>query len=266
MVIWEEFLILDWKKHNHASKLPRIGGMATMPTRDDTFRQMLGGILPQLDKLYIYFDKYDAIPGFVAGLPKVVPLRPDDHGDVQGDGKFVGYKFIDQPSLYFCFDDDILYPSGYVEIMASALERHDFKVIAGVHGSRFIPPYESYRRDKSVLHFARGCVADIPVDIIGTGTIAFHSETFAPDPLKWSSHKMTDLSAGIDAARRGARRVLVRRSAHMLRPLKENQDDSLYRQLLTDESEESRLMQQVIAEHPEWWMGPRMEARKQALE
>lgn len=237
-----------------------------MPTRNDTFRQVLSRILPQLDKLYVYFDKHESIPEYVGNFPRIIPLRPEDHGNVQGDGKFVGCKLIDQTSLYFCFDDDILYPAGYVELMASALERHDFKVIVGFHGARFISPYESYVRDKSVLHFGGGSKSDIQVDVIGTGTMAFHTETFSPDPTKWRSHKMADLLAAIDAAEKGVPRILVRRSAGTLRPLKENQDDSLYRQLLNDESEETRIMRQTIAEHPEWWMGPKRDLIKRARE
>lgn len=253
---------MDWLKHNQASKLPRIGGMATMPTREETFREVIVRILPQLEKLYVYFDKFDSIPEYVSQFPRIVPLLPQDHGHVQGDGKFVGCKFIKQPSLYFCFDDDILYPLGYVEIMASALERHDFGIIAGFHGARFVPPYESYIRDKSVLHFGGGSKSDIQVDVVGTGTMAFHTDVFSLDPTKWQSHKMADLLVAIEAAGKGVPRMLVRRAAGTLRPLKENQDDSLYRQLLNDDSEETRIMREVIAAHPEWWIGPRLDLEK----
>lgn len=255
---------MEWVKHNQASKLPRIGGIATMPTRDDTFRKVIVRILPQLDRLYVYFDKFESIPDYVSQYSRIVPLLPQDHGNVQGDGKFVGCKFIDQPSLYFCFDDDISYPMGYVEIMASALERHDFKAIAGFHGARFVPPYESYLRDKAVVHFRSGCKTDVPVDVVGTGTIAFHTDCFTPDPTKWQSHKMADLLVAMEAARKDVPRILVRRSFGTLYPLKENQDDSLYRQLLNDESEETRIMRQAIAAHPEWWIGPRLGLDKQA--
>jgi len=39
----------------------------------------------------------------------------------------MGLKLNGEPCLYFCFDDDILYPPDYVERMATALYRYSYR-------------------------------------------------------------------------------------------------------------------------------------------
>ena len=180
-------------KQRRDAALPRIGGMATMPSRAHTLGTALDSILPQVDRLYVYFDRHDRVPDFVAEQPKIVPLLPARHGELGADGKFLGVGLVGSPCLYFCFDDDIRYPLGYVEILASGLERHRFLALVGMHATRFIAPHQSYRHHRQVLHFAAPLDVDHLADEIGAGTLAFHSGHFSVDPRHWRYHTMSDL-------------------------------------------------------------------------
>ena len=51
--------------------LPIIGGMATMPSREENLKEVLPEILNQVDFLYIYLDKYEYIPTFLHEFPKI---------------------------------------------------------------------------------------------------------------------------------------------------------------------------------------------------
>src|SRR5579871_4568458 len=81
--------------------LPRIGGMATMPGRVHTFRQAVDTILPQVDRLFIFFDKFERVPADLVADPKIVPLLASTHGNVGARGKFLALEIDAGPCLYF---------------------------------------------------------------------------------------------------------------------------------------------------------------------
>lgn len=244
---------MNWLEHRRDGGLPRIGGMATMPSRAHTLAVALDSILPQVDRLFLFFDKHDRVPDFAASRPKIVPLLPAQHGQVGADGKLLGACLLGSPCLYFCFDDDICYPPGYVELLASGLERHRFRALVGIHATRFVAPHLSYRQHRQVLHFAAPLTTDVLADELGSGTLAFHSGRFRIDPRAWRHHTLSDLMIAIEAVRLGLPRIALRRPVGFVRPLEEVQHDSLFRQLLQDDSLETSIMRRVLEEFPGSW-------------
>jgi hypothetical protein len=49
--------------------------MATMPSRKDGCAAVLASILPQLDWLYVFFDRHDAIPNAFVGHAPAPTMR-----------------------------------------------------------------------------------------------------------------------------------------------------------------------------------------------
>jgi hypothetical protein len=230
----------------HRETDPRMGGMATMPSRSLTFERALASILPQVDRLYVYFDKHAEVPEAYSNHPKIVPLLPSKDGEWAACGKLLGLKAQTEPCLYFCLDDDILYPPDYVEVMTQALKRHDWQAIVGVHASRLKTPYLSYRRDRDVVEFRQPLAVDCCFDILGTGTIAFHTEAFCIDPSDWRYHDMVDLMVAIEAAKCGLPRISIRRPKNYLRPLDRQQPDSIYVRLAGDDTRETAIMREAL--------------------
>jgi hypothetical protein len=235
--------------------LPRIGGMATMPSRAHTLHIALERILPQVDRLFLYLDRYESIPERIAAYPNIIPVLPKDIGEFLGAGKFVGLQLIHEPCLYFCFDDDILYPPRYVEHMATALYRYSYRAIVGMHATILKPPYLSYVRDRFVWHFMSGLTVDCMVDELGTGTLAFHSDYFRIDPREWPHHDMCDLLLAIDAVRQGLPRISIRRPSKYLLPIEQDQGDSSWTSAKKDDSRQTAIMRQAIEDHPFRWCG-----------
>ncbi len=227
--------------------------MATMPSRAHTLIPALNSILPQVDRLFLFFDKTDSVPDWVRTRPKIIPLLPAHCGEFGSDGKFLGAVLLDGPCLYFCFDDDILYPPGYVELLASGLERHDFRALVGIHATRFCAPHRSYRQDREVLHFGASLRSDLLADEVGAGTLAYHSGHVRIDPRSWPYHTMGDLMIAIEGARQAVPRIALRRPLNFVTPLEEVQEDSLFRRLLDDDSLESSVMQAGFREYPQGW-------------
>jgi hypothetical protein len=237
-----------------ATLLPRIGGMATMPSRVESLRIALPHIVSQVDTLYLYLDKYEEVPRELSAMPKVVPLLPENPASsLACAGKFSGLSLQPGPCLYFCFDDDIIYGDGYVEHLAAALRRHEFRPIVGVHGAVYKMPVSSYVKDRQLLPFHKNLSFDVVVDELGTGTIAFHSSAIRIEPQKWLDPNMADLQLMIDAIRQKTPRICVRRPSGLLKAIAENQPDSLFRRSLMDDLAETQLLRAAMKHYPGSW-------------
>ena len=234
-------------------RLPRIGGIATMPSRTHTFTRALDSILPQVDRLFVFFDKTTAVPAAWLGHPKIEALLPARYGELGGGGKFLGAELQAGPCLYFCFDDDIRYPPTYVERLTHALRRHFMRAVVGVHGVYFQAPHLSYRQHRRIYHLASELSADVCVDALGTGTIAFHTGRFRFDPRRWPHVNMDDLMIAIEAVKQQLPRVCIRRPQGFLQPLEENQADSIFERLVADDRHETAIMRAALDAWPDVW-------------
>ena len=207
-----------------SASLPRVGGIATMPSRADTFAVVLAKILPQVEWLYVFFDKYPAIPD-IANHPKIVPLHASHANDIAGDGKFLGAELHAEPCLYFCFDDDIDYPANYVEVLTRALYRQNLAAVVGLHAISFIPPHRSYMRDPSCgPSFQRGRAGRIPAPTLSVpGRWPSAPTDFAFLRGNGAYHDMADLFVSIEAVGNNSCREFPfrRQTANFLRPLQE---------------------------------------------
>lgn len=236
-----------------SDSLPRIGGIATMPSRSHTFARALDSILPQVDRLFVFFDKAAAAPAAWVGHPKIEPLLPARYGELGAGGKLLGAELQAGPCLYFCFDDDILYPPTYVAALTRALQRHFMRAVVGVHGAFFQAPHLSYRQHRMIHHFTGKLYADVCVDALGTGTIAFHTGRFRVDPRRWPFVNMDDLMIAIEAIKQEMPRICIRRPLGFLRALEEDQADSVSRRLDGDDRHETEIMRAALDAWPDAW-------------
>jgi hypothetical protein len=232
---------------------PRIGGLATLPSRAATLARVVEAVLPQVDRLYLYFDRCLSVPAGFAGHPKIEPVLPAQVGDLAGAGKFAGLVLHPGACRYFGFDDDILYPPDYVAVLGRALRRHFGRAIVGLHGAFFRHPHRSYRDDRTFLHFRREVMADVYVDLLGTGTTAFDTRCFRFDPRDWPHRGMNDLMLAIEAVKQQVPRICIRRPKRFLEALAENQEDSIHRRLLQGDRLQTEVMQAALEAYPLAW-------------
>ena len=237
-----------------ARLLPRIGGMATIPSRADSLRKALPTILPHVDRLYVYLDRHDAVPADLAKEPKIVALLPDPPGSTLGSsGKLIALRHHPAPCLFFGFDDDILYGPGYVDLLAGALRRYHHRFIVGLHGAIYAADAKSYARSRTVVHFGSPLEHDALVDELGSGTIAFHSALLRPDPTAWAHPNTTDMMLMIEAIRARVPRVAARRPAGLATPVSERQADSIFASTLRDDRLETQLLRAAMRFYPDDW-------------
>lgn len=218
--------------------LPRIGGLASIPSRADDLAQVLARIVPQVERLYLFLHGYAEIPA-AARHARIVPILAPLDTPYRASGKFCGLLQQTGPCLYFCFDDDILYPDDYVARMTAGIVRYGGKALIGIHGTDYPGTGTRYARDRKTFHFRRRLRFDRVVDELGSGTLAFASSLLDFDPRRWPYGDMDDLMVAIEAERRGIPRIVIRRRKHSLIPIREAQPDSLWTRTLADDSRQS---------------------------
>lgn len=143
--------------------------------RVDSLIKTLESIINQCDVINVALnDHYDKeIPLFLYN-PKInIFFTDNSFGDA--------FKFMDltksENAYFFTIDDDLIYPSNYVEYMISkSKEYNDSKVIT-LHGRNFSKfPISSYYRSASDRYSCLGTVnKDVKVQFGGTGVMCFHT-------------------------------------------------------------------------------------------
>ena len=227
-----------------------------MPSRSESLRIALPYILPQVDRLYLYLDKHDAIPEEFKSNPKIIPVLPQGgvKKELGGRGKFIGLRLEKDPCIFVCFDDDIIYRDGYVNHLVTALKRYHCRAVVGIHAGIYKFPNISYVKERTIVHFEQSLTADILVDELGTGTIAFHSGVIHIDPELWDYNNMIDLHFMLEAIKQKVPRVCIRRGDDFLKAIGgQDQPDSIYRQSLRDDSRQTRLLQAAMEQYPDNW-------------
>ena len=227
--------------------LPRIGTIATIPSRADSFAEVLPRLLPQVDRLFVYLDGFDAQPSVLEGQSKLVVFRAEQCGNLHASSRLLPLTFLDTSSIFVVFDDDILYPADYVARLVEGLAARGGRAIVGFHANCFRPPYQSYVRDRICLNFKERLEIDTEVDELGVGTCAFLSDVFLVDPRKFPHVNKDDIVLAIEAKRRGLPRIALRRSGGWLPRHPKPQVENLWARTVEDDSAETRLLGQLVS-------------------
>jgi hypothetical protein len=220
--------------------------MATMPSRAATASRALASILPQVTRLWLFLDRFESIPSY-AEDERIRVLRSQEHGDLRANGKLLGLALEDEPCTFFSVDDDIDYPRNYCKTLESHLDAYASQAGVGVHGGVLRPPVVSYRSDLQVLHRRAQHVGVVDVDLLGTDSLALRTSTFRVDVREWRDVNMVDLSFALAARRRSIPLAVVPRNSHWLAALDEDQHDSIWLDVLRDDTRQTALAQELVS-------------------
>lgn len=236
-----------WAEARRIRNGPRIGSMATMPSRAESFARVLPAVAPQVDRLYLYLDGFPRVPDSVRAFPNVVPLLAHENGDLHAAGRFLPLKFLQKRSVFVIFDDDIVYPPAYVAALVEGLAAFAGRAVVAYHGNVFRPPFQSYVKDRHCYHFSAALERETPVHAVGAGTAAFDSGHLRFDSAAWPRVLSNDLLLAIEAVRRGLPQIALPRPKGWLAPIGDVQPDSLYAAIVADDRETSALMRSLLA-------------------
>jgi len=205
-------------------------GMASIPTRLDLLPKVVSSVIDQVDRLYIFLNHYSEIP-LCLKSGKIEIFRSQDHGNQSARGKFWQCEKIS--GYFFTLDDDIFYPHDYVKRMVSQIEVYKRRALLGVYAESFKGKditnfYNSAQKKKYALNAA--LEKDAPVHIIGTGTLAYHTDAIR---LKLSVFKTiggVDAWLAIAAQQMKVPMITIARPINWLTTPKRNISDSIFAQ------------------------------------
>lgn len=159
---------------------PVFATVASIPSRVGMLEQTVASLLPQVDRIGVYLNGYEETPAFLDD-PKVEVARSQEHGDRGDAGKFFWVdKWLDGYRL--TCDDDLAYPPNYAFRTIAGIDQYGREAMVSHHGGLFLEPLVDPLVDRRNYRCLGTVEKDVPVHLLGTGTLGYHTDTFRPDP------------------------------------------------------------------------------------
>ncbi len=227
------------------SKPMVCAGMSTTPRSGATFWQALKSLLPQVDRLYLFLDRFEHSPRL--DHEKIVILTSEYFGDLRSNGKLLGLSMTSPGTYYFTVNDDIHYPADYCQRMIDHLQSRGHSVAVGVDGARLpTDGFNSYRADRTDIHLSSSLPLPVAIDVLGSGTTAFNTSALNFDVRAWRTRGMVDLSFACLAERMGVPRELIAREENWLEYLDVKPESSMERRMIQDDAVLTSLARELI--------------------
>lgn len=171
--------------------------IASIPERISQLEATIESFLKKVDSIQVYLNNYSFIPSFL-NHRKICVFTSQEYGDIGDIGKF--YQIEQQNGYILTIDDDLIYPSDYVDFMVRKIDFYQRKALICVHGN-ILPKQKmtSYYKDKQGVHFEKELENDIKVDVPGTGTLGFHTENIKISQQIFLSPNMSDIWLAVHA-------------------------------------------------------------------
>lgn len=193
-----------------------VAVMATYPARDGSVGDAVASLAGQVDRVHLVLNEYVTVPApgrFPANVFATIPER-----DLKDTGKFSIPVAPDD--LCLLCDDDILYPPDYAARMAEALEAHAARdAVVGVHGVIYSDFFDGAPEARLVHSFDRALEHGVPVNQLGTGTLACSGRQMPPFSLMESAARFVDVRFAAHCAAAGRPMICIAREAGWLRQI-----------------------------------------------
>ncbi len=170
-------------------------GIASLPDRKEQLINTLKSLLPQVDVIYCHLSNYKEIPYHNDKI--VYTLGDNRYGDA---GKF--YHLEKHKGYYFSCDDDLIYDENYIQDTIKEVDKYG---IVSYHGRSFLKfPIDSYYKTPAIRN---RCLDSYeytePIQIAGTGVMAFHTDKFKPPFNIFKAANMSDIWISCYAKEKG---------------------------------------------------------------
>lgn len=181
-----------------------VFGVASIESRIPSLIEAIESIYYQADKIYIYQNGYKKINLIDDPLNKLIYFSSLDTGIDKGDaGKFYFLKNL-KDCFYFSIDDDLTYPSNYVETLIGKIKKSSRPIIVSCHGKIFKPNAKNWFKDVWLNFRCLDCEnEDVTLQFGGTGVMAFHTSYFCPSFEIFQKENMADTWIGLEANNQG---------------------------------------------------------------
>jgi hypothetical protein len=194
---------------------PIYAGLATLPERWEHLPRVLEHILPHVDFLTIFVDA-PAEPPWL--LPDALDTHPNWGSWVTPDektgdtGKFYGhFAHAPESHYYLALDDDIFYPPDYVKALVWWVDEYERRALVGTGGAIVHEDCKSYHADSRSLSlkFNNDVPVPVPVNLLNTGQVAFHTDAVRLRREDFPHPNMTDVWLAAWAQKRKVPMVVI---------------------------------------------------------
>jgi len=186
--------------------------VCSIPERIDGLADVVSAMVPQCDRLNVFLAGYPHQPQFLCHEKiNVVCLNKDrDRGTIEK------FRWLDElrsiwGGYYLTVDDDVLYPSNYVEELVQGIRKYEHKALCSFHGSIFKEwPVNNYFQNRECLHFRQEQAEDRRVHLIGNVCGGHHTSAFNLKAEHFSKlHNSDDSAISIAAQSQGVPAVVL---------------------------------------------------------
>ena len=170
-------------------KKEKIIGIASIPKREKMLKRTYLSLIDQCDNMIIALNGYKKIPEFITDKRCKTFFTDNRYGDA------AKFSLALSDCYYFSCDDDIIYPSNYVQFMSEKLEFYGNNCIITLHGSIMqSKPLKSYYKGfQERFNLFYDIDRDRRLDVGGSGVMCFDTEYFRMDYRKCIWPNMADI-------------------------------------------------------------------------
>jgi len=193
--------------------------VSSVEWREDGLKQVVSDILPQVDRLNVFLQGYQSVPAFLND-PKITVARGQDYPEVLARGSNAKFFWADKVKGYhFIIDDDTLYPADYVKYCIQKIEEYNRTAVVGFHGIQVKDQMKDYFKERSVISLRRALKADTSVHILGSGMLAYHTDTIKINPADFVIKNEDAVYFAINAQKQHVPLICIQRPVYYLKPL-----------------------------------------------
>lgn len=192
-----------------------IFSVATYHKRVKELGVTLASIYDQADEIHVYLNDLETVPDY-CNREKITVHRGQDFANLSAAGKMY---FLSEPreGYIFIIDDDNILPPDYAEKMIRLIELYKRRVAVTVHGSTMVADSGWYYRRYGVHAYQRPLGLDKFVNLPGSGTFAYHTDTLKLDFEMFQPYVLVDLAVAIACRNQGVPIVCARRPERWLK-------------------------------------------------
>lgn len=203
-----------------------MAGIASVPERVASLERAVASLAPQVERIAVSLNGYIDIPDFLCRYPHAsVVIRQPNGGDAE---KFAAVD--DWDGFVVTADDDIAYPPEYVHRLLEGIHEHGHDRMVSFHGgtTKGWTGAHSAATVKKIRCLDGLEHDDVNVNVLGTGTLAFHT---AHVPLwrdLFRTANMADVHLACHAHRFGIPMVALGHPGGWLRDIQPTGTPSIY--------------------------------------
>jgi len=207
--------------------------MATYPGGFDKLGDTVECLLNQslsFDRLVIHVNGSEKPKNIPSDQRIEVRYSETNYAD---NGKFVHLEGVS--GYILTVDDDIRYPFDYIEKMVNAVDWFNRDAMIGVHGAILpvgppITRWSDYRESRRTHVFSHSQASFSPVNVIGTGTMAYHSSIGIPDFREMDTLRMVDLHIAVWAQKNNVSMYTLPREKNWMTEFEEIGEKRIWQQ------------------------------------